>query len=415
MRIPALAIVAFLMATPAAGALGVLGVELVDLGNSGGRAIVGVEHDALGSVTQRLVGLGANVLLSDEDLDILVVSSNDLTGLLTSVLSIPGVTYTEKDDATHTAGAQWNGAQWNGAQWNGAQWNGAQWNGNTSSDADPGLLWQWGLTATKAPLAWKAEGTSGASLCILDSGVAWDHPDLESNVDAGHGINLIDPTKSAYDDAGHGTHMAGVAAAQIGNGFGVAGVANADILPVKVLKSDGTGTESDLAIGLAWCANHGAKVALMALSVTDDGPTLRKAIQYAHDHDVLLVASAGNGGCSDCVAYPARDKDVLAVGAVSQTLSRASFSSRGGQVDLAAPGVDILGPFPGDKFVYGSGTSQAAAFVAGAAALVRGAHPELSADAARARLEGHARDIGVPGVDASFGHGLLDVDAALGG
>lgn len=173
-------------------------------------------------------------------------------------------------------------------------------------------------------------------------------------------------------------------------------------MAVKVLDSTGNGRESDVAFGLVWCATHGAKVVLMALSA-DPTETMKRAIGYAAGQDVLMVASAGNQGpCVDCVAFPARDSRVLAVGAVGSTLGLASFSSNGPQVALLAPGVNIASTFTGGKYAYGSGTSQAAAWVAGAAALVRDLHPGFSAQQTRAAL--------VSGAGAGA---MLDVDGAL--
>ncbi|HET6403534.1 MAG TPA: S8 family serine peptidase [Candidatus Thermoplasmatota archaeon] len=380
--------------------------------------LVGYNEGALGDALTLLAKLDVDVLGKNEQLRLLVVSTRATAQFLALAPADPAVEYVEGNDIVRLAGAQWNGAQWNGAQWNGAQWNGAQWNGE---GGDPGAADQWGLAATRAPQAWNTTtGERRAELCVLDSGVAWEHPDLAANVWRGpagaRGFNAIDPRQSAYDDAGHGTHVAGVAAAAVRNGIGGAGVGNVSIMPVKVLGADGTGKEDDLAAGIVWCADNGADVALMALSVDEEGPTLRKALDYAAKRDVLLVASAGNtGACTSCVAYPARDANVVAVSATARDGSLAPFSARGPQVELAAPGVDIASTFVGDAYASGSGTSQAAAFVAGAAALARDADPSASARDVRDRLKASAQDLGSPGKDHSFGHGLLDVSALVGG
>jgi subtilisin family serine protease len=180
-------------------------------------------------------------------------------------------------------------------------------------------------------------------------------------------------------------------------------VGNARIMSAKVLDRTGQGNESDLAFGLVWCASHGAKVALMALSITDTGPTLDRALQYAYDHDVLMVASAGNGG--GAVAYPAADARVVGVEAIDGNLALAPFSARGPGAEVSAPGVDVLGTFPGGAYAFGSGTSQAAAYAAGVAALMRGANPALSAAEATRILE----TTGQRAPDAP----LLDANAAL--
>ena len=368
---------------------------------------------------------GGVVEREDVALGVALVSASDAARFTALVAVSPGVEYVEANDRTRMEGVQWNGAQWNGAQWNGVEWNGAQWNGAEAEGAewnahhgapdeadDPGRSKQWGLADVRAPAAWgKTMGERRADLCVLDSGVALDHKDLAAA--RAEGYNAIEPGKGAHDDAGHGTHVAGIAAATVGNGWGTAGVGNVRVMPVKVLGADGTGTEADLAFGLRWCADRDAEVALMALGVDDAGPTLDRALAYAAKKDVLLVASAGNAGaCRDCVGYPARDPRVVAVSATDPAHRLAPFSSQGAQVELAAPGVDVLSTLPDDRFAYGSGTSQAAALAAGAAALVRDAHPELSASETRERLQSSARDMGSP---RSFGHGALDVGAAVEG
>lgn len=424
-----------LLAVPTASAL----VGLPDL-PLGGQVIVGYRDGALDPTLELVGALGADVTDTNERLGFVVARTTDVTGLLSALLGVATIEYVEEDDRTHLDGAQWNGAQWNGAQWNGAQWNtmrdqGAQWNGAQwnahhwtiqhapmkwsydTGSSDPGLMWQWGSWAAHAPQASLVDaGSRGATLCVLDSGVAWDHADLDGNMWTGvsgeHGWNAIDGSSHAYDDAGHGTHIAGIAAAEIGNAYGMAGVGNVRIMAVKVLDANGTGYESDLAFGIIWCATHGADVAVMALSVTEvNHPTLTRALQFAADRDVLLLASAGND--AGAVAYPASHPAVMAVSAVDGNLTLAPFSNRGADVDLAAPGVAVLGTFPGNSWVFGSGTSQAVGFAAGAAALLRDADPTLTATQTRDILLKTATDIGAAGEDDLYGAGFVDVERAL--
>lgn len=434
MRVLAAIFLAALVAAPTASAA-LLGIE----NPTDGEVIVAYREGTLAQTIKLVQDLGGEVIGKNDELRHIVVATRDVTGLMASVVLATTVEYAEKNDDTalHGAqwngaqwnsvtvngaqwnGAEWNGAQWNGAQWNGAQWNGAQWNSGPAFDSpDPGRSWQWGLEAIAAPDAWNTTtGTNRASLCVLDSGVDLDHPDLVDNLQWGanglRGFNAISPDTLPEDDAGHGTHVAGIAAASIGNGFGVAGVGNVTILPVKVLDSTGYGKEDDLAAGLVWCANHGADVALMALGIDqEDAPTVKRAIEYAAARDVLLVASAGNAGC-DCIGLPAKHKDVLAVGAYDPNDTRASFSNVGPQLDIMAPGVDIISTFANGEFRFGSGTSQAAAYAAGAAALLRDHDGSLSAAQTRDLMIDSARDMGAAGADASTGAGSIDVAAAL--
>lgn len=448
MRSHAATLLAFvLLLTPGAWAL----AGPAEGGGTQEQLLVGFEPGQQDEVAAAAQLAGGDVRRAHPALRFLVVTSDEPERFRTALAAHPGVSYVERDDETRLAGAQWNGAQWNGvdwngaewngvqwngAEWNGAQWNGAQWNGAQWNAArfdervirglgqprvDPGVVWQWGSWSVGAPQAWSSHaGGRAAQLCVLDSGIAWDHRDLRANAWTGpsgeRGYNAITGGTDAYDDAGHGTHVAGIAGAAVLDGSGVAGVGNVSLMAAKVLDRTGSGHESDLAFGVAWCADRGADVALMALSVTEkDSPTLQRAFDYAVAKDVLLVASAGNDGCGGCVAYPASDPRVVAVSAIGRDHRKASFSSAGPEVELAAPGVEVLSTFPGDRFVVGSGTSQAAGFVAGAAALVRDREPGLSADATRARLQQTAEDLGAGGRDAAYGHGLVRVDRALGG
>lgn len=311
-------------------------------------------------------------------------------GAATVLARNPMASFLERDANVVASGSEWNGAQWNGAQWNGAEWNGAEWNGQpTPNGTDPAILngWQWGLEAAKVPLAWAVEpGHRGAKLCVVDSGVQSSHPDLAPNL-AGLAYNAIDGTSNANDDAGHGTHVASIAAAAHGDGWGIAGVSNTTILPVKVLSANGTGTASALTRGMNWCADHGADVVLLALTVEGGSNTVTRSIDYLASKNVVIVASAGNAGpCTDCVGFPAKDSRVIAVAASDSSGSLASFSSTGPQVAVRAPGVGILGDFVNTTFAYGSGTSQAAAFVAGAAALLREHNPGMSPASVRSAL-----------------------------
>ena len=434
---------------PGLVALCVLGTLLT--GSTWGAAVpgtflVGYDPKDASSAKLAIQASGGTVTRTSAELGFAVVEASDGESFQRLARSSPFIQYVETNDASGMAGAQWNGAQWNGAQWNGAQWNGAQWNGaqwNTMRDqgaqwngaqwnahqwtirhspskwshdtgtTDPGLVWQWGAWAIQAPQAWTtSRGSTATSLCVLDSGVAWDHPDIAPNY--GAGWNAIDPSASAYDDAGHGTHIAGVAAARVGNAWGVAGVSNARILNVKVLDATGHGMESDLAFGMVWCALQGADVAVMALSVTEPGPTLDRAFQFAADRDVLMLASAGNDGpCDECVAYPASDPRVIAVTAIDGNGRLAAFSNQGSEVEMAAPGVDVLGPFPGNAFAFGSGTSQAVAYAAGMAVLVRDADPGLAAPGVRDLLHEAARDLAATGKDPATGYGLVNAQDAL--
>src|SRR5438067_1571296 len=273
MRVPIALVFSLVALAPAAGALGfslpTAGSYLVGYAPGNQSAAIALVGSVGGSVTGTIDPIGVLEASSPLDLGALLAGS-------------PIVSFVEKDGATRESGAQWDGAQWNGAQWDGAQWN-----AQTTSPfgSDPGAIVQWGLAATDTPPAWLVDpGRGGATLCVVDSGVDASHPDLAANLwtasDGSHGYNAITGTTDAHDDAGHGTHVAGIAAAAHGNGLGVSGVANDRIMSVKVLDSKGHGTTSDLAVGMVWCADHGGDVALLALSVDGQPQTIARVLDY---------------------------------------------------------------------------------------------------------------------------------------
>lgn len=277
--------------------------------------------------------------------------------------------------------------------------------------SDPAYPQQWGLPAVGAPAAWEvSRGSADVVIAVIDTGVDLANPEFAGRLTAGR--DFVNGDTGAQDDEGHGTHVASIAAAAADNGLGGSGVAPATrIMPVKVLDADGGGTSFDVAQGIRWAADSGAKVINLSLGSRDFAQVVAEAVAYALSKDVVVVAAAGNSATA--VEYPARLPGVLAVSAVDRQLALASFSNRGPEIDIAAPGVDILATLPGGRMEAWPGTSMAAPFVAGAAALVRAVSPDLTQSQVAARLTATARDIGPAGKDSSFGSGLLDVGRAL--
>ena len=221
------------------------------------------------------------------------------------------------------------------------------------------------------------------------------------------------------DDNGHGTHVAGIAAAATNNGIGVAGVAwGAQIMPVKVLDEYGSGWLSDVAAGIVYASDQGAKIINVSLGGSTLSQTLCDAVAYASQTTgALVVAAAGNTG--GAVLYPAACDHVLAVAATDRADQRAYFSNLGPQVDLAAPGVDIYSTWyqsglQASGYFTKSGTSMATPQVAGVAALVWSRWPTWTPDQVAQRLLDTALDLGEPGWDAYTGWGRLDAAAAVG-
>ncbi|MFD0695515.1 S8 family serine peptidase [Paenibacillus sp. GCM10027628] len=259
--------------------------------------------------------------------------------------------------------------------------------------------------------AWAAAGDARAPIvvAVVDTGVDLTHPDLAGNFV--EGTNLLQPGTKPSDDNGHGTNVAGVIAATMNNDKGIAGIApNAKIMPIKALESDGTGGEAKLGEGIRYAVDHGAKIVVLSLGLNKYSDYLADIVQYAEDHDVLLVAAVGNEGTS--VKYPAAYPTVLSVGGVTPDKNADSRSNFGPELDLMAPW-NVYTTSLGGGYQYQDGSSMAAPQVAAAAALVWGKYPGMRAYQVRELLEQTAEDLGSGGWDAKTGYGMLRVDQAL--
>jgi len=214
------------------------------------------------------------------------------------------------------------------------------------------------------------------------------------------------------DDNGHGTHVAGIVAAVINNTIGVAGLAQVSIMAEKALNASGYGLTSDLANAIIHAADAGAKIIVMSWGDYADSILLHNAIKYAYRAGALLVAAAGNDATSDMM-YPAAYSEVIAVSATDSFDNLAWFSNFGDWIELAAPGVKIFSTVWDDSYSYKTGTSMAAPFVAGVAALTWSVYPELSRDDLRSYLREKADDLGDPGFDVYYGYGRINARKAL--
>lgn len=238
---------------------------------------------------------------------------------------------------------------------------------------DTSLSKQWGLFRIDAAdyasaSAWDVTiSSSSVKLAVLDTGIEESHPDLAGKVTAR--FNFTDsPTLS--DIFGHGTHVAGIAAAATNNGSGVAGAGyNTSLINGKVLGDDGSGYYSWVASGIMWAADQGAQVINMSLGGGSPSQTLQDAVDYAWSKGSVVVAAAGNSGNSS-PQYPGYYQNVIAVGATDNNDIKASFSTYGNWVDVAAPGVGIYSTYKGGSYGSLSGTSMATPFAAGTSALV---------------------------------------------
>ena len=258
---------------------------------------------------------------------------------------------------------------------------------------------EWGPFTTRTVAAWhiwQPKNTRPIIIAIIDTGVDDTHPDLTNMIlrDATGNVigynSLTQTVGPTLPDHPHGTHCAGIAAAQGNNGLGVAGVAswNGDpnasdtthvkIMPVKVLDASGSGTDQDVADGIDWAVAHGANVISISLGDTEKSDPIALSIAKAWDADCLIVCAAGNEGNTNYF-YPAASPYSISVAATGFDMmdSLPFWSTRGPWVTLSAPGYDIYSTYPGGSYVYSSGTSMSCPYVAGLAALAWAQNPTL--------------------------------------
>lgn len=251
---------------------------------------------------------------------------------------------------------------------------------------------------------------AGADVAVIDTGIDPNHPDLEPNLGQGaYAVECRSCSVGWGDDNGHGTHCAGTVGA-VNNNRGVVGVApEVTLHAVKVLGARGGGSYSDIAAGIEYTANQGWDVASLSLG-GGYSRAVADACSYAAGNGVFLSAAAGNSGpCRDCVGYPAALSETVAVSAVNDSERLASFSSTGQEVELTAPGADVLSTKAGGGTEFLSGTSMACPHVSGAAAVLMA--NGYSASQARQRLKNTATDLGLSGNEQ--GAGQIDLGSAI--
>jgi serine protease len=307
-----------------------------------------------------------------------------------------------------------------------------------STPTDPSFAQQWSFNEVPYVSAWNTDNTQGAGITVgvVDTGVMADHEDLSGSVLTGHyflhdnsGGTAFEGDGGTTDPNGHGTHVSGTIAAHYSNAHGISGAApGTQILPVQVLCSDGTGLSSDVAGGIVWEVDHGAKVINLSLGGGADASEL-SAVQYADQNNVVVVAAGGNDGTNGPASYPAAystsQGNVIAVAATTNANppghpSYGTSGSHAGYLDLSAPGglasnndssVSVLSTWNDGGYRAIAGTSMATPHVSAAAALLI-AVANCTDSQVKSRLKATATDLGAVGPDSTFGAGLVNPLAA---
>jgi len=284
----------------------------------------------------------------------------------------------------------------------------------------------WGVDHIEADKVHSYDKGTAVRVCIVDTGIDYNHSELKSNYKGGY--DYVNNDNDPMDDNGHGTHVSGTVAAILDNA-GVVGVApEAYLYATKVLDSSGSGYYSWVIAGIKWCADR-TQIISMSLGGSSGSSALKDAVDTTYNKGVLLVAAAGNSGNAagkgDNVSYPARYDSVIAVAATDKSDKRASFSSTGPAVEISAPGVSVKSTYLGGGYATASGTSMATPHVSGSAALVwlgdekawtskgytNGDGTWTNVEV-RTVLDKTAQDLGTAGRDSWYGYGLVRPDIA---
>lgn len=288
---------------------------------------------------------------------------------------------------------------------------------------DPYWNLQWGPQKIEADWAWNTTiGNSSVLVAVVDTGIDYNHPDLAANY-VSLGSNWVSNSTDPKDDFGHGTHCAGIIAAVLNNGVGIAGLAQVRIMAEKVLDSFGGGYDDWVANGIVHATDMGANIISMSLGGYGESELLHDAVKYAYAHGVLVIAAAGNDN-TNMKSYPAAYDEVVAVAATDEGDGKAYFSNWGDWIELAAPGVNIYSTMPtcfvtlnnygyAMNYDFMSGTSMACPHVSGEAALLWSRYPNRTRDWMRLWLQYTADDLGDPSFDVYYGYGRVNARKAV--
>lgn len=267
----------------------------------------------------------------------------------------------------------------------------------------------WHLAKTGAPTAWDQSTGRDVVIAILDTGIDGAHPDLAGKLVPGW--NFYDNNSNTSDVHGHGTAVGGAAVALTNNSIGVAAVApDALLMPVRIADATANATGSMIAQGLSWAADKGANVANISYAGVPGNSTIQAAAQYMKSKGGVVVVAAGNSGLEESIAP---HSSMVAVSATDTNDLKASWSSYGSYVDVAAPGTTIYSTGKGGVYGTYAGTSLASPVVAGVVALIKAANPALPPDDVERVLFSSATDLGSAGFDKLYGNGRVNAAAAV--
>jgi thermitase len=280
------------------------------------------------------------------------------------------------------------------------------------SQTSPTLKTQWALERIHAlPFTRNFNSNPPVLVAVLDTGIDKNHEDLFGRV-----VAEVDLTKSLSPDDiyGHGTPIAGIIAADIDNDLGVSGLApESRLINVKVADDSGRCLLSTLAAGIIWAVDHGAMVINISIELKESTPALREAVDYAWSKGALIIAAAGNDGSSPPI-YPAACDSCIAVTATQENGTLAPLANYGDWVDVAAPGLDIYSTLPGNKYGYKHGTSFAAAYVSGLAALLFSMATDTNGDGNLNDEVRRSIELGCDAIDVDgTGKGLINVAGSI--
>ncbi|WP_105618447.1 S8 family peptidase [Vallitalea okinawensis] len=280
---------------------------------------------------------------------------------------------------------------------------------------DPGAKSQWNLYTTGAYEVWELiDQKDDIQIAVIDTGVDYNHPDLVNRVDKDLGYDFINDDNDPMDDNWHGTHVAGIIAAEANNEEGIAGVVGtlgATIIPIKALDAKGQGFSDIIAEAIVYAVEQGADIINLSLGSPEEDVLIAEAVKYALDHDVFVVAASGNDK-QNCDTYtPAGLEGVYTVAASNLLQKSAYFSNFGTSVDIAAPGVKILSTVPNGSYAAWDGTSMAAPLVSGVVAMMMAENPDLSMEEIKNLIDENAMDLLRSGEDLQTGNGMIDVKA----